>query len=189
MGAPSHFTEPTMAKTLLLAGAAALVAAPLLLAASQPDSFRVERRTVVEAPPARVHALINDLRQFNTWNPYERKDPALRGEYRGPQAGAGAQYHFAGNRDVGRGSLTIVSVTPTAVTMDLHMAEPFESRNTVEFVLTPRGGATEVTWAMHGPAHFAGKLLGLFIDMDGMIGRDFEAGLAGLKARAERSAG
>ena len=174
-----------MIKTLALIALAAL-AVLLIVAATRPDTFRVQRSALVNAPADRVHALINDLRQFNTWNPYEKKDPLMKGEYRGPAAGPGAAYSFKGNKEVGTGSLEILKSEPSKVTMKLHMREPFEAQNTVEFVLAPRGSATEVTWAMNGASPFVARIVGLFMDMDRMIGRDFEAGLANLKVRAER---
>lgn len=167
--------------------ALAAVAGVLAYAAFQPDTFRVARSTTVQAPLARLQPLIADLHQFNTWNPYHRKDPQMQGEYRGPATGPGSAYHFAGNSDVGKGSLQVLAVTHDTVTMQLHMIEPFEGRNTVEFTLAPRGHGTQVTWVMHGPSTFIGKLAGVFMDMDAMIGRDFEAGLALLKQRAERT--
>ncbi len=161
------------------------IAAVALIAAAKPDTFRVERTAVVKAPPQRVHALINDMRQFNTWNPYNHKDPAMRARYEGPASGPGAAYHFEGNKDVGKGSLRITDAAPQKVTMQLHMIEPFEGRNTVEFILSPDADATQVTWAMHGPAPYISRLVGTVLNMDRMIGKDFETGLAGLKARAE----
>jgi hypothetical protein len=167
---------------LVLAGVAAL----LVVAAMRPGSFQVARSTTVQAPPQRLHAMINDLRQFNTWNPYNKKDPAMQGEYHGPQAGPGAAFHFKGNKDVGSGSIQITDSAPGRVTMQLHMLEPFEGRNTVQFTLRPQGQATEVTWAMSGASPYIARIVGLFMDMDRMIGRDFESGLADLKQRAER---
>ena len=162
------------------------VAALLVVAAARPETFVVARSATVQASPEKLYPLINDLRQFNTWNPYGKKDPNMRGEYRGPAAGPGAAYHFEGNKDVGKGSIRIVDAAPGKVTMQLHMIEPFEGRNNVEFILQPRGAATEVTWAMNGPSPFIARLAGVFMDMDRMIGRDFETGLADLKLRAER---
>lgn len=175
-----------MIKTLALIAVAA-IGALLIFAATRPDTFRVQRSASIKAAPGTLYPLINDLRQFNTWNPYEKKDPAIKGSYRGPASGPGAGYDFQGNKDVGKGSIEIVESSPPGkVTMKLDMLEPFEGHNIVEFSLAPRGEATEVTWAMHGPSPFVGKLLGVFVNMDRMIGRDFEAGLANLKARAER---
>ncbi|MCL4764120.1 MAG: SRPBCC family protein [Burkholderiales bacterium] len=163
------------------------VAAVLLYATTRPDTFRVERMASIRAPAAKIHPLIADLRQFNTWNPYEKKDPDLKGRYRGAPSGPGAGYDFEGNKDVGKGSIEIVeSAPPTRVAMKLDMLAPFEAHNLVEFTLAPRGEATEVTWSMRGPSPFVARLVGVFMDMDRMIGRDFEAGLANLKAIAER---
>lgn len=174
-----------MLKTLALVAAAG-VAALLLYAASRPDTFRVARSTTVQAPPAKLHALINDLRQFNTWNPFEKGDPRNRGEYRGPAAGPGAAYDFGGG-SAGDGSLRILESAPTRVTMELHMRKPMEARNHVQFLLEPRGEATQVTWSMDGASPYLGKLIGVFVDMDKMVGGQFEAGLADLKQRAERT--
>jgi uncharacterized protein YndB with AHSA1/START domain len=164
-----------------------LVAGVLLHAANQPDAFRIERSASIKASPERIFALINDLRAFNGWNPYEKKDPNLKGRYSGPASGRGAAYAFDGNKDVGKGSLEILeSAPPSKVTMRLAMREPFEVQNTVEFTLVPNGGDTRVTWAMQGPAPFIAKIIHVFIDMDRMVGKDFESGLASLKAIAEK---
>jgi hypothetical protein len=174
----------TMIKTFALVAAAAVVLL-LVYAATRPDSFRVVRSTTVQAPPARLHGLINDLHQFNSWNPFTRNDPKMRGSYSGAVAGPGAAYDFEGGKN-GSGSIRIVGSAPTEVAMELHMIKPMEARNQVVFTLVPRGGATEVTWAMNCASPFIGKLFGVFINMDRMIGRDFEAGLADLKLQAER---
>lgn len=166
---------------------AVLIAGVLLHAANKPDSFRVERSASIQAPPERIFPLINDLRAFNKWNPFEKKDPNLKGRYSGPPSGKGAAYAFDGNKDVGKGSIEILeSSSPSRVAMRLSMIEPFEVRNTVDFTLVPSGGATRVTWAMQGPAPFLAKVIHVFIDMDRMVGRDFEAGLASLKALVEK---
>lgn len=175
-----------MLKTIsLLIGV--VVAVLLIFAATRPDVFHVERSTTIQAPAERLHPLINDLRGFNTWNPYARKDPAMQGQYSGPAAGPGAGYEFQGNQDVGKGRIGITaSSAPSSVTMQLDMFEPFAARNVVTFSLVPEGGATRVTWAMDGPSPFISKLIGVFMNMDQMIGRDFEAGLGHLKALAEK---
>ena len=174
-----------MIKAIALVVLAAVVAV-LAAAAMRPDSFRVARSTTVQASADKLYPLINDLHQFNTWNPFERKDPEIKGEYRGPAAGPGAAYHFQGGKS-GSGSLRVVDSAPTRVTMELHMLKPMEGRNRIEFTLQPRGNATEVTWAMEGPMPFLSRLMTLFFNMDRMIGGDFENGLATLKQRAERT--
>lgn len=171
----------------LLIGVA--IAALLLYAASRPDRFHVERSTTIQASAERLHPLINDLQRFNTWNPYARKDPAMQGQYSGPSAGPGAVYEFQGNKDVGKGRIGITaSSAPSSVTMQLDMFEPFEGHNVVTFSLVPEGEATRVTWAMDGPSPFVARLIGVFMNMDQMIGRDFEAGLSLLKSQAEKPA-
>jgi hypothetical protein len=162
------------------------IGAVLAYAATRPDHFSVSRSTTVQAPPAKLHALINDMHQFNTWNPFDKGDPKARGEYQGPAAGPGAAYQFAGGKS-GNGSLRILDSAPTQVTMELHMVSPMEALNQIRFTLEPRGAATQVTWAMDGPSPFLGKLIGVFMDMDRMVGSQFESGLADLKQRAERT--
>ena len=176
-----------MIKTISLLVVAAL-GALLVFASTRPDTFRVQRSTSIKASADKLFPLISNLRQFNTWNPYNKKDPAMQGSYRGPANGPGAAFDFQGNKDVGKGTIEIVELTPPGkVTMKLDMLEPFKGQNIIEFTLAPRGDATEVTWAMFGPSPYLAKLMGIFFSMDTMIGRDFEAGLADLKARAERN--
>ncbi|KQV52755.1 polyketide cyclase [Pelomonas sp. Root1217] len=164
------------------------VALVLLLAyaATRPDEFRVERRARIAAPADKVWPLVSELRAFNRWNPYERKDPLIKSAYSGASSGIGSRYDWD-SKEVGSGSLEIVSQQPgRAVQMKLDFVKPFEAHNQAEFALQPTpDGATEVRWAMHGPANFISKLMGVFIDMDKMVGRDFEAGLQNLRQLAE----
>lgn len=175
-----------MVKSILLVLVLAL-AGLLVFAATRPDRFSLQRSITVHAPPAKIHALINDLRQFNTWNPYEKKDPQIQGRYGGPAAGPGARYEFQGNKDVGAGSLEIITSAPQQVALRLDMTAPMTASNTITFTLRPYGQGTEVIWAMEGASPYFAKLIGIFLDMDAMIGHDFEAGLASLKARAEQA--
>jgi hypothetical protein len=166
--------------------AVVLIAAVLIYAATKPDTFRVQRSASIKAPPEKIFPLINDLRSFNTWNPYEKKDPNAKGNYSGPSSGKGAAYAFDGNKDVGKGSIEITESSPTSkVTMKLNMIKPFEAHNIVEFTLQPVGDTTNVTWAIHGPMPYISKAMCLFFNMDSMIGKDFETGLSNLKTVAE----
>lgn len=167
----------------------AAIAVLLIVAATRPDTFQVERSTTIAAPAERLFPLINDLQAFNTWNPYAHKDPAMKIDFApGPTAGPGARYDFAGNKDAGKGRITLLdSKAPSEVTMQLDMFEPFEGHNTVVFSLVPDGEGTRVTWSMHGPSAFITKLMGIFFNMDQMIGKDFEAGLGNLKQQAEKA--
>jgi hypothetical protein len=173
---------------IAIAVAATLAVAGVLAAAAfRPDTFRIERSVTVHARAQAIHPLINDLRQFNSWNPFNKKDPAIRGTYRGPTAGPGAAYDFAGNSEVGQGTVEITGSTPERITMALRMVEPMKADNQVEFTLRPRGDVTDVTWSMQGRTPYFAKVIHVVFDMDKMVGASFEAGLAELKARAERS--
>ncbi|MBF6024626.1 SRPBCC family protein [Lysobacter niastensis] len=174
-----------MFKTVLIV-LAVLIAGVLVLAATRPDTFRVERSTRIHAPPDRVFALINDFHRWQAWSPYEKKDPGMKRAFSGNPNGAGAAYAWDGDRNIGAGQMRITESVPTSrVALSLEFARPFKGHNQVEFTLQPKGGATEVTWAMHGPSPYIAKVMGLVFDMDEMIGEDFENGLADLKAVAE----
>jgi uncharacterized protein YndB with AHSA1/START domain len=165
-----------------------LLAVALVLgyAATQPDSFRVERSITITAPAEKIFPLINDYRGWVLWSPWDQKDPGMQRTYSGADAGVGAVYAWSGNSDVGSGRMEIIqSVPDERVAVDLRFTAPFEARNTVEFFLTPREDGTSVTWAMYGSAPFLSKLIGLFVSMDDMVGGDFEKGLAALRVAAE----
>jgi len=170
----------------ILVGIGVILATVLIYAAVQPDEFRVERSTRIDAAPAEIAPLIADLHRFNEWNPYAKKDPAMKESYSGPTEGPGASYAWQ-SEEVGTGRMTITDVDfPSRVALDLDFETPFEARNVVEFSLVPSGAATDVTWRMTGAQTYLSKLMGLVIDMDSMVGTDFEAGLEDLKAIAER---
>ena len=174
---------------IIAIGAAVLVGGVLIAAAFRPDSFRFQRSISIQASPDRIFPLINDLRRFNTWNPFDKKDPDLKGSYSGAASGAGAAYAFEGNREVGRGRIEIIDSLPVSeVRMKLDIVEPMEGHNVVEFTLKPDGDGTRVTWAIQGPMPYISKIFSLFCNMDAMIGREFETGLAGLKVIAESPA-
>jgi hypothetical protein len=164
----------------------ALVGALLLFAATRPDSFRVERRIVVQAPPEKIQPLIADFHRWADWSPWEKLDPAMKRTFGGPPAGVGATYGWQGNKDVGSGRMEVKAAAPDKVSIQLDFIEPFEGHNTADFVLSPKNGGTEVRWVMFGPAPFITKLIDVFVSMDAMIGKDFEKGLAQLKAAAEK---
>jgi uncharacterized protein YndB with AHSA1/START domain len=164
-----------------------LIAAVLVYAATRPDSFRVERSAAIKAPPEKVFALVNDFKRWDAWSPWEKKDPSMRRSWGDATTGKGASYSWEGNKDVGQGRMEITeSVPPSKISIRLEFVKPFEARNTVDFTLQPRGDSTQVTWAIHGPSPYLSKLIGIFCSMDSMIGRDFEAGLADLKAVSEK---
>jgi uncharacterized protein YndB with AHSA1/START domain len=176
-----------MIKTILLVIAAA-IGGVLVFAATKPDSFTVQRSITISAPPERVQGLIDDFRRWSAWSPWEKLDPALKRTHSGASSGKGAIYAWQGNKDVGSGRMEITdSVSPGKVIIKLDFIEPFEAHNITEFTLTPQTGGTKVTWEMHGPSPYVTKLMQVFVSMDKMVGKDFEAGLANMKAVAEKS--
>jgi uncharacterized protein YndB with AHSA1/START domain len=163
------------------------IAAVLVLAATKPDRFSVRRETTVRAPADRVFALINDFHQWVTWSPWEHRDPALKRSYSGAESGKGAVYGWEGNSSVGSGRMEILeSAAPSKIVIKLDFFKPFEGHNTAEFTMLPQANGTHVIWLMHGPAPFLNKVMQVFMNLDKMIGRDFEAGLASLKQATEK---
>ena len=175
-----------MVKKILLSLGAAL-AVLLVFAATRPDTFRVERSIRVQAPAAKIFPLLNDFHHFPSWSPWQKLDPAMQVTHSGAASGPGAVYVWKGNGDVGQGRMEILQQVPdTSVTVKLDFLEPFEGHNTTQYSLRTEGATTTVTWAMFGPSPFVSKLMGVFVSMDTMIGKDFELGLANLKAVAEK---
>jgi len=172
--------------TIILGVLAFLVVAILVAAALQPDSFRIQRSTLVNAPAEKVFALIDDFHAWGSWSPWEKLDPGLRRTHSGAPRGQGAVYAWEGNPKVGSGRMEILESTPPSrLIIKLDFLKPFEAHNQAEFALASEGGATRVTWAMTGPQAFPMKAMGLFMNMDRMVGGDFEKGLASIKQIAE----
>jgi uncharacterized protein YndB with AHSA1/START domain len=177
-----------MLKLIGIAAAVLVVVVAVLLvyAAARPDSFRIERSAVIKAAPEKVFPLINDFHQWTAWSPWETIDPTLKRSYSGAPSGKGTAYAWEGNKDVGSGRMEITeSIAPAKIVMRLDFFKPFEAHNTTEFTFTRQGDATTVSWAMYGPSPFASKLMGVFFNMDRMVGGQFDKGLAQLKAIAE----
>jgi carbon monoxide dehydrogenase subunit G len=179
-----------MLKAIALITVAVLVVgigSVLAVASTKPDTFRVQRSTAIKAPPEEIFPLINDFRRWSAWSPYEHKDPAMKRTYGSTTSGKGAVYEWDGDKNVGSGRITITDASPPSkVMIDLDMIKPFAASNKVEFTLVPHGDSTAVTWEMQGDVSYFAKIIYVFIDMDRMVGGDFEAGLARLKANAEK---
>lgn len=166
----------------------ALGLAFLLLVSTRPGMLHVERTVSIAAPAESIFPLLNDFRQWRLWTPYD-KDPAMQKTYSGNESGEGAHYAWSGNKSVGQGEIAIVeSRAPGRLLMDLHMIRPFEARNVATFTLAPETRATRVTWALDAPQNFMSRLVSLFMNMDRMIGQDFEIGLGNLKRVVESRA-
>jgi hypothetical protein len=163
------------------------IAVVLILAAMKPDQFRVQRSAAIKAPADKIFPLIADFKAWTAWSPYENKDPAMKRTYSAVTSGKGATYAWDGNNNVGAGDMLITDApAPSKVALDLNMTKPMTAHNKVEFMLTPAGDSTTVTWMMRGEAPYFAKIIHVFFNMDKMVGGDFETGLAKLKTAAEK---
>ena len=178
-----------MAKIFAAIGAVLVVgiAVVLILAAMKPDTFQVQRSAAINAPPEKIFALINDFKAWTAWSPYETRDPGMKRSYGASTSGKGATYAWEGDGNVGAGNMEIIEASPSSkVTLNLNMVKPIQAHNVVDFTLVPQGESTMVTWTMRGSVPYFAKIIHVFLDMDRMVGGDFETGLKNLKAAAER---
>lgn len=167
-------------------GLAVIVVVSVVVVALRPSEFRVERAATISAPPPVVFAQVNDFRKWDAWSPYARRDPAMKKSFEGAPAGVGAIYRWSGNHEVGEGRTTIIESRPhDLIRIKLEFVRPFAATNTAEFTFRPEGERTAVTWSLAGRNNFMGKAVGLFMNMDRMVGGDFEKGLARMKSVVE----
>lgn len=161
----------------------------LVYVAMKPSTFRIERSARIRASSETLFPFINDLHEFNRWNPFAQGDAELKIDYSGPQSGTGAAYSWVGSNKSGAGRMEITDSNPTSrVAIKLDFSKPFEAHNQVEFTLRPDGADTLVTWTMSGVNPFFHKLMGTVFNMDKMVGGQFDKGLATLKGLAEGTA-
>jgi hypothetical protein len=164
-----------------------VIAAVLIYAATRPNDFVVTRSAGIKAPAEAIFPLINDFRRWPEWSPYEKLDPQMKRTLSGAESGKGAAYAWEGNSKAGKGRMEITNSAPSSlVSLKLDFEKPFKANNTVDFSFAPSGNGTTVTWAMRGARPFIAKLMGLFMNFDTLIGKDFEAGLDNLKRVTER---
>jgi hypothetical protein len=165
---------------------ALIVVGILVLAATKPDTFRIERSLTMRAAPERVISEVDDFHNWPHWSPYEKLDPSMQRTYSGAASGKGAVYTWAGTKEAGSGRMEITDVSPARqVSIHLDFTAPFAASNVATFSFEPTGDATKVTWAMTGPSPFVSKIMQVFVSMDKLVGKDFEAGLASMKAVVE----
>ncbi len=169
-----------------------LIAVPAALAllagviVTRPATFHYERSITIASPPEGVFAQVNDFHAWAGWSPYDKLDPQMKRTYEGPSAGSGAKYAWSGNHQVGEGAMTIErSDAPSQIVIRLDFVKPMEATNMATFTFAKAPEGTKVTWAMDGKNTFLGKAASLVLDMEKLVGSDFERGLVALKAQAE----
>ncbi|HYO54739.1 SRPBCC family protein [Archangium sp.] len=177
-----------MLKKVSLALAVAIIGLAAVVA-SRPSTYRVERSITVAAPVDLPFGIVNDFHRWKFWSPWEAHDPKMQKTFDGPYAGPGAIYSWSGNDQVGKGRMTILESRPyESIRIQLEFIEPWPATNTTTFTYQPGPEGVTVRWAMEGHNDFMGKAFSLFADMDGMIGKDFEKGLATIKSLTETEA-
>lgn len=172
----------------IVIGLGAAVALLIFVILLQPSRFRIERSIEMAAPPEAAFAQVNTFHAWSKWSPWEKLDPNLKRTFDGPAAGAGAKYAWAGNRDVGEGRMTIEkSNAPSELRIKLEFLKPFSATNTAVFTFAETAGGNKTTWAMEGENNFIAKAMHLVMDMDALLGPDFEKGLAAMRDAAEQT--
>jgi hypothetical protein len=177
-----------MAKKIL-AVVAVLIAAFVGFVITRPATFEIKRSLLINAPPEVVFDQVDDFKSWNAWSPWEKLDPSMKKTYNEVPSGVGASYHWVGNKDTGEGSMKITEAEAAKhLGIDLEFIAPFAAKNRTNFNFDKTGEGTTVTWAMSGTNTFGGKLMSVFMDMDKMVGADFEKGLASMKEISEKQA-
>ena len=170
----------------VLIGVVVLIVLVVAVVAIQPSEFRVTRTATIAAPAPAVFAQVNDFHNWTAWSPWEKVDPAMKRSYEGAPAGVGAVYQWSGNNEVGEGRSTIVESRPDElVRIRLEFFRPFRATSNAQFTFKPDGERTVVTWSLDGDKTFVTKAVHLFINMDRMVGGQFEKGLADMKSVVE----
>ena len=170
----------------ILLAIVAIIAVVFAIAMTKPATFTVTRTLAIAAPPAKLQPMINDFHAWSAWSPWEKLDPAMNRTFSGSASGTGAVYEWTGNKKVGAGRMEVLGEEPArSVKIKLDFITPFEAHNVTTFTFAPGGATTTVRWDMSGPNTLIGKVMSVFVSMDAMIGKDFEAGLANLKRVAE----
>jgi hypothetical protein len=174
-----------MIKKILL-GLAVLIIVLVVVVALQSSHYRVERSATMNAPASVVFAQVNDFHKWNAWSPWEKIDPAMKKTFDGAPAGTGAGYAWVGNSEVGEGRMTITESHPSdLIKIKLEFLKPFAATSDTVFTFKPEGNQTKVTWTMDGDKNFLAKAVHMFMNIDKMVGGDFEKGLAQMKTVAE----
>jgi len=172
---------------IIIAFVVAIMVIGLLgLAATRPDTLSIQRVTEIKAPPERIFALINDFHHWPRWAPQDRMDATMQRTFSGPADGLGARSDWVSQGQAGSGSMEVIeSTAPRQITVRVRFIKPFAALNTNQFTLEPMPEMTRVIWTMHGTNPYIAKVLSLFLNMDRMLGKHFEAGLQSLKELAE----
>ena len=160
----------------------------VMFANTKPNTIQLTRSITIQAPAEKIFPLIDDFHQWPGWAPQDKEDSTMKRSYGGATSGVGAVSDWQGKGNAGKGRMTIVeSDEPNKVLVKVDFLRPFVAHNVNEFILEPSepGTSTKVTWTMRGPNLFFMKVMGVFVNMDRMLGNHFETGLKNLKMVSE----
>lgn len=172
----------------ILLGLAAVIVVFVIVVALQPADFNIERKALVAAPPEMTRQQVDDFRNWKDWSPWAKMDSETKLTLSENPVGVGATYTWESEK-TGAGTMTITEVAEEYTAIDLNFTKPFKAENKVVFTFAPIHGGTYVVWTMTGKHNFVGKAFGLFMDIDKVVGSDFEKGLTDLKRNAEIASG
>ena len=168
-------------------GLLAAIAIFLIVVACQPADFHIVRTAKISAPAAAVFAQVNDFHKWEAWNPWAKLDPAMKQTYEGSPTGVGSVYSWAGNDQAGEGRMTLTESKPDElIRIKLEFFKPMQGTNDVQFLFKPEGEQTSISWDMTGRKNFISKGFCMFMDMDKMVGGEFDKSLAQIKSIVER---
>lgn len=163
----------------------ALLVIYLVLCIVGPSDTRVERSGVINAPASDVQALLADFNTFQKWSPWKEYDPNMKITVEGEPGKPGHKYTWEGNKDVGKGTMVLDAINGDTVHQTLDMGW---GPSKVYMVTKEENGATNLTWGFYAKTPFFFRPMGLFMNMDKMLGGDFEKGIVNLKTLAESNA-
>jgi len=166
-----------------------LLALVIILGLTGSDTYRYERSVTIAAPADAVYEHVASLGAMDKWSPWNDLDPNVKKSIEGTDGAVGAVAKWEGNDDIGKGEQRLDTLVPgKLVRTHLTFLEPWQQECGAGIDLAQAGDSTKVTWFMVGENNFMGKVMGVFMDMDAMIGKDFEKGLGRLKSIAEEDA-
>ena len=172
---------------IAIANIALIIVAILAFAAMKPNEFSMSRNLDMKATPKKIFTQLNDFKNWANWSPWDKMDPSMQRNYTGSASGTGAKYAWIGNKKVGEGDMEITNSVPsTSVVLNLNFLKPFKATNVTEFTIKPNGATSNLNWEMRGNLNLMMKVMHIFMDMDKVVGKDFEAGLTNLKGIVER---
>jgi hypothetical protein len=161
-----------------------LIVLYFILALFGPKEVKAERSIVIHAPLETVKEKLGDFKYFHdTWSPWTKRDPKMTTEYSGTPGQPGHMHRWAGNRDVGAGEMELAEYSGDTIIQKLRFEGQPESK--AWYIVKKEGEATVVTWGLGFKVGFMRRTPMLFINMDKMMGKDFEEGLQNLKASIE----